>query len=127
MISATFACVMIAPGYVHDGDTIRCADGTRIRIAGIQAPDFEDTEPCRAGRADYVCSNAQANRSQAIVQRLVWQQTLSCLPVGRSYARVVARCRLPDGRDLSCAAIAAGAATRWERYWRSYRMGACTR
>lgn len=50
---------------------------------------------------------------------------LTCEPTGRSYSRVVARCTLPDGRSLSCAVIAAGAAVRWDRYWRRYRMGEC--
>lgn len=48
------------------------------------------------------------------------------LPTHRqSYQRVVARCTLPDGRSLSCATIAAGAAVRWDRYWRQYGMGEC--
>jgi endonuclease YncB( thermonuclease family) len=125
MIAAAFLCAMTAPGYVTDGDTIRCANGTRVRIAGVQAPDKERSAPCRRRDAAYVCSNTQAARSRAIVQRLVMGRTLACQPVGKSYARIVARCTLPDGRSLSCAAIAAGAATRWDSYWRRYGMGEC--
>lgn len=124
MIVAAFLCLVTS---VHDGDTFTCADRTRVRIAGIQAPDFADTEPCRQGRADYVCSDRAARASQRTVSSLVLRRRLSCEPLGPSYNRVVARCRLPDGRDLSCAVIAAGAATRWDRYWRRYNMGSCPR
>jgi endonuclease YncB( thermonuclease family) len=118
-----FTCEVIK---VHDGDgPLWCRNGVKVRIAGVQAPDFENTEPCRRGKANYVCSDAKAQRSRQIVQRLVLRQRLACQPVDRSYKRVVARCTLPDGRSLSCAVIAAGAATRWQTYWRRYHMGEC--
>lgn len=124
--TAPFNCAVI---HVHDGDgPLWCANGIKVRIAGVQAPDYEDAEPCRrrgARRTNYTCDNAAANRSQQIVERLVLRQTLTCQPVGMSYARVVAQCTLPDGRLLSCAVIAVGAAVRWDRYWRQYRMGEC--
>lgn len=111
---------------VHDGDgPLWCANGVKIRIAGIQAPDYENAEPCRKSRSAYVCSDVAANRSQRIVSGLVLHRTLTCRPVDHSYNRVVARCNLPDGRSLSCATIAAGAATRWDSYWRRYHMGEC--
>lgn len=59
------------------------------------------------------------------MERLTLGKQLTCQPVGTSYKRMVARCTLPDGRSLSCAAVAAGAATRWDRYWRQYGMEAC--
>ena len=119
----TFVCHVVR---VHDGDgPVWCANGIKVRIAGIQAPDFESAEPCRRGRAQYTCDDQKARVSQQIVDRLTLNRTLSCQPVDRSYSRVVARCTLPDGRSLSCAIIAAGAATRWESYWRRYGMTAC--
>ena len=123
-----FTCVVVR---IHDGDgPLWCANGIKVRIAGVQAPDYEDAEPCRrrdTSWANYTCDNAAANRSQQIVERLVLRQIMTCQPVGMSYARVVARCKLADGRSLSCAVIAAGAATRWDRYWRQYRLGDCQR
>lgn len=124
--TAPFTCVVIR---VHDGDgPLWCRSGQKIRVAGIQAPDFTSAEPCRrtdGRRANYTCDDRAAERSQQIVSRLVLGKRLTCLPMGKSYQRVVARCTLPDGLSLSCATIAAGAAVRWDRYWRRYRMGEC--
>lgn len=121
--AASFLCLVTR---VHDGDgPLWCANGVRVRVAGVQAPDFENAVPCRRGRAAYVCSNVKAERSRRVVERLTLNRTMICQTVGKSYKRVVARCTLTDGRSLSCAMIAAGAATRWESYWRQYRMGKC--
>lgn len=97
-------------------------------VIAIQPPDFDSAEPCRrpaACRSNYTCDNVAAKRTQRIVSRLRLDQRLVCQPKGKSYKRVVARCTLPDGRSLSCAAIAAGAAVRWDSYWRRYKMGEC--
>jgi endonuclease YncB( thermonuclease family) len=120
-----FVCQVVR---VHDGDgPLWCANGRKVRIAGVQAPDFTSAAPCRRRpRATaYVCDDASARRSQVIVSLLVLRRSLRCQPVDRSYGRVVARCTLPDGRSLSCAALAVGAAVRWDAYWRRYRMGEC--
>lgn len=114
--------------HVHDGDgPLWCANGVKIRVAGIQAPDFEDADPCKTGRAEFVCSNAQAERSRLIVERLTLHLTLTCEPLGKSYARIVARCRFSDGSDLACTIIAAGAAVRWEKYWHRDHLPECPR
>ena len=124
--TAPFVCAVVR---VHDGDgPLWCANGIKVRIALVQAPDYEDADPCRrrdASRANYTCNNAAADHSQQIVERLVLHQAMMCQPMGMSYSRVVARCTLADGRSLSCAVIAAGAAVRWDRYWRQYGMGDC--
>ena len=52
----------------------------------------------------------------------LWEQDRALLD---EYSRVVARCRCADGRDLSCAILAAGAATSWNSYWRRHRMPGC--
>lgn len=121
-----FVCAVVK---VHDGDgPLWCRLGQKVRVAGIQAPDFKSAEPCRrpaARRATYTCDDTAARLSQQIVSRLTLHQRLVCQPTGTSYKRVVARCTLPDGRSLSCATIAAGAAVRWDTYWRRYKMGEC--
>lgn len=119
----SFTCEVVR---VHDGDgPLWCRSGEKVRVAGVQAPDFTSAEPCRARRAAYVCDDAAAERARAVATRLTLSRRLSCQPVDRSYSRVVARCTLPDGRSLSCALLAAGAAQRWDRYWRRYKMGEC--
>ncbi len=121
-----FTCDVVR---VHDGDgPLWCRSGEKVRVVGIQAPDFESAEPCRrpdARRDNSTCDDRAAARSQRIVSVLVVGKRLTCQPTGMSYSRIVARCTLPDGRSLSCAAIAAGAAVRWDRYWRRYGMGEC--
>lgn len=121
-----FVCEVVR---IYDGDgPLWCRSGQKVRVAGIQAPDFEKAEPCRrtaARRATYTCDDTAARRSQQIVSRLTLNQRLICQPMGTSYKRVVARCTLPDGRSLSCTTIAAGAAVRWDSYWRRYKMGEC--
>lgn len=122
-MSILFLCVVLS---VHDGDgPIRCATGEKIRVAGIQAPDFERAEPCRLSRPGYVCDDARAQRSQRIAANMLVGRTLSCRSVDKSWGRTVAICALPGGRDLSCALIAAGAAVRWDSYWRRYKMRTC--
>ncbi|WBH15302.1 hypothetical protein [Sphingomonas radiodurans] len=44
---------------VHDGDgPLWCADDRKVRVAGVQAPDYENTEPCRRGKAGRARANA---------------------------------------------------------------------
>ncbi len=118
-----FVCEVVR---VHDGDgPLWCRSGEKVRVAGVQAPDFTSASPCRQRRAGYVCDDAAARRARTIATRLTLHQRLTCQPVDRSYSRVVARCTLPDGRSLSCALLAAGAAVKWDRYWRRYHMGDC--
>lgn len=121
-----FTCHVIR---VHDGDgPLWCRTAERIRIAGIQAPDFENTAPCRRParqRRAFRCDDRAAARSQRLVSALVLNKRIRCQPLDTSYGRIVARCTLPDGRSLACAAIAAGAAVRWDRYWQINGMGKC--
>lgn len=122
MILAAFFCLVAS---VHDGDTFTCSDRTKVRIAGVQAPDFTDTDPCKRGAPGYICDNDAARRSQRIIVATIKGKTLYCRQVDKSWSRAVAVCTLPDGGDLSCSAISSGAAVRWDRYWRRYRMAPC--
>ena len=111
---AAFACAVVA---VVDADTIRCGSGVRVRIAGISA--LERNGSCNSPR----CPTMLHSQAKPIVERIAYQRRLMCDPVVRSYDRIVADCRLPEGGWLSCTIIASGAAVRWERYWRQYRLG----
>lgn len=74
----TFTCDVVR---VHDGDgPLWCRSGEKVRVAGIQAPDFESAEPCRrpdARRASYTCDDRAAARSQRIVNSLVLEHVSS--------------------------------------------------
>lgn len=106
---------------VYDADgPIRCRNGVKIRVAGVNAREVDGT--CRSNA---LCPVMRHEQAKPIAERLVLRKTLTCQPVGTSYRRTVARCTLPDGRSLSCALIAAGAAVKWPSYWRRYGMGEC--
>ncbi len=114
-----FVCHVVR---VHDADgPLWCATGAKVRVAGVNAREVDGS--CRRGAP---CPTMRHQQAKAIAERLTLGKRLTCQPVDRSYRRVVARCTLPDGRSLSCALIAAGAAVRWDRYWVRYGMGKCT-
>ncbi|MCC2978825.1 thermonuclease family protein [Sphingomonas sp. IC4-52] len=118
-----FVCQVVK---VHDADgPLWCENGLKVRVAGVQAPDWQNAAPCRQRKPGYVCDDAKARASKRIAERLVLGRGINCRPADRSWKRIVARCTLPDGRSLTCALIAAGAATRWDSYWRRYKMGEC--
>ena len=97
-VGSTFRCSVAS---VTDGDTIRCADGTRVRIAGIDAPEIT---PCAQGRR---CTPGDAAASKRALASMVSGRTISCQRVGTSYKRAVAFCSA-GGIDLSCAQVKAG-------------------
>ncbi|HEY1605045.1 MAG TPA: thermonuclease family protein [Allosphingosinicella sp.] len=126
------------PSYVHDGDTFRCTDGTRIRVAGINAREIahEGAEThdngCNPGAP---CPQVDAVAAREKLVRLlgtpgaiddygnehVSGPPLSCDPNGMSYDRIAAFCFTGSGTDISCAMVAGGAAATWPRYWKDHR------
>lgn len=118
-----FVCQVVK---AHDADgPLWCKNGIKVRVAGVQAPDWKKASPCRQRKPGYVCDDAKARASKRIAEQLVLDQRLNCKPVDRSWKRVVARCWLPNGNSLSCSLIARGAGTKWQTYWRKYKMGGC--
>ena len=99
--------------------------GQKVRVAGIQAPDFESEELCRHPSVRrLVCAggNTGACSDQRIISLLTRDKRLVCEMEGKSFKRVVAQRRLANGRSLSCTAtpltppfagMAVGGATRW--------------
>lgn len=124
----TFTCT---PTRVWDGDgPIWCAEGPRVRLAGISAREMDGT--CRPG---HPCPRATAEQARDQLVRLIGR------PIGRSReghvlvrgaaltcrsdggaggARTAAWCANAGG-DLSCRMVASGYALAWSRYWRQHR------
>lgn len=96
---------------VSDGDTIDIG-GQRIRLPGIDAPEWNQT--CRTARGGtWECGAAAAKR----MRELTRNRTLSCRPEGHDrYGRLLAVCR--DGRrDVAEALVADGYAIATSRYF----------
>lgn len=115
MILAAFLCTVAS---VTDADTFRCVDGTRIRLAGVEANER------KGGCHLPVCPKLPHAQAKPIAERLILGKTLRCVQVGTSYRRIVASCSL--GRlDIRCALIRTGAVVDWVEYSRRYRLGGC--
>lgn len=125
----TFTCT---PTSVWDGDgPIWCAEGPRIRIAGVAAREMDGS--CRPG---HPCPSVSAiDARDRLVQLLggskgrhstghviVRSEPMQCVSEGSARGtRTAAWCHAPAFGDLSCAVVRAGGAVRWDRYWRDHR------
>jgi endonuclease YncB( thermonuclease family) len=105
--------------YVHDGDTFRCTDGSRIRLAAIDAPEMPGA--CRRGRS---CAPGNPWRSKAALEGLISGRTVECRATGTTYNRIAAWCSV-GGTDLSCAMLRSGQAIRLPRFDRQGRLARC--
>jgi endonuclease YncB( thermonuclease family) len=113
-----FVCRVVK---VTDADTYRCQSGVRIRLAGAEANER------KGGCHLPVCPPLPHARAKPIAERLVLHKTLTCQPVGRSFKRVVASCRLPDGQDTRCQLTSSGATVDWPAYVTRYGLKRCGR
>jgi endonuclease YncB( thermonuclease family) len=123
-----FTCT---PVRVWDGDgPVWCAEGPRIRLAGIAAREIDDS--CRSNQPCPTASGAEAR--DALVRLLgvptgrskeghvlVKGSSLRCASVGNGVGiRTAAWCVSPVGGDVSCAMVKGGWALRWDRYWKAH-------
>lgn len=93
--------------HVHDGDTIYLK-GVRepIRIWGINAPEIDDPGGWEAKDA---------------MKALVLRRSLRCVKMDRDhYNRIVAKCFLPDGRDVAAEMVKQGHAFDMPNYSGGY-------
>jgi endonuclease YncB( thermonuclease family) len=104
MMAATILCLV---ANVPDGTTIVCSDNTHIRIAGLEAGDLVP------------------KKARGILAQLTEGHKLSCLPAGNEGAFIVAKCTLPDRRDLACTLIRSKAAVRSDVAWQRYGLEEC--
>lgn len=112
MIGAVIMCLVVA---VPDADSLTCADGRRIRIAGVSA--LERNGSCNSAPA---CPTMPHRLAQPIAARLTLNRTIAFRIVGKSYRREVG-----ENRALRCALVQSGAAVEWPRYMREYQLSRC--
>lgn len=93
--------VIIGKAYITDGDTITIKR-TQIRLFGIDAPEMEHPYGHQAKWALHSLCKGQTIRAE-IKER-------------DRYGRTVARCYLPDGRDLSAEMVRQGLAIDWAKF-----------
>lgn len=125
----TFYCT---PSTVWDGDgPVWCAEGPRIRIAGVAARELDGT--CRNKQPCPSMSGLQAR--DRLVRLLggprgtlptghikVRASRMTCKSVGSAGgSRTAAWCNSPDFGDLSCMTIRYGGAIKWARYWQGHK------
>ena len=96
---------------VTDGDTLRCDDGTRVRLHAVAARERD--ESCSPG---HPCPAASGAAATAMLRRLARGQGLQCVPTGTSYNRVTAICSNEAGVEVNCAMVQSGTAVVWPRY-----------
>lgn len=109
----TFPCTVAS---ITDGDTLRCTDGTRVRLSGIAARERDGS--CSPG---HPCPVGSAEDATAMLEQLADGDVLSCKAAGETYGRIAAFCTNSAGVDLSCAMVESGTAAQWDRYWGSHR------
>lgn len=102
-----FACDV---ANVNDGDTLRCEDGTRVRLHAIAARETD--ESCSPG---HPCPSASAAKSTSALTRLAGSR-ITCMRTGQSYQRVTAICHNSSGVEINCAMVESGAALIWDRF-----------
>lgn len=128
-----FTCT---PTAVWDGDgPIWCAEGPRVRIAGIAAREHDGT--CRSNQP---CPAASAEASRDALVRLLGTPIgrrpeghitlraapLRCVSVGGAGGtRTAAWCTLRNGHDLGCAMVQTRTVLRWTRYDPDGRLRLC--
>jgi endonuclease YncB( thermonuclease family) len=121
-----FTCT---PTRVWDGDgPVWCAEGPRLRIAGIAAREMDGTcrshHPCPrssaiAARDALVKILGGSRGTTSTGHVLVRGPKLTCRSDGPAEGnRTAAWCRLPSGADLSCTMIHTRTVLRWDRYWK---------
>jgi endonuclease YncB( thermonuclease family) len=96
---ALFLCLVAS---VTDGDTLRCSNGTRVRIAGIDSPEM----PGHCSRYRQ-CTPGDPFAARNSLTSLAQGKALQCRAVGKSYNRVLAHCSF-NGQSIGCAQVSSG-------------------
>lgn len=134
LLAATLATC--TPALIYDADTFTCADGTKLRVAGVNSRELKGV-PCPG---DYPCPAMSAIKARDVTVRLLGATVVGKRPTGhlivrapairyqevdRSHNRLVARIITARGHDLRCGLQAAGAVAAWPKFVRRYRLRPC--
>lgn len=92
---------LTGPARIIDGDTIVIAK-TQIRLFGIDAPELEHPYGQKA--------------KWSLVKMCKGQKVRAEITEKDHFGRTVAKCYLPDGRDLSAEMVKIGMAIDWPKY-----------
>ncbi len=97
-----------------DGDSLSI-DGRRIRLFGIDAPEFDQS--CTRAGSSWACGQAASDR----LANLVTGREVRCVPTGiDAFDRVLARCSTVGGHDVNRSMVASGYAVAFRRYTMEY-------
>lgn len=99
--SAAQPKIIEGPAYVVDGDTITIQK-TQIRLFGIDAPEIDHPYGQKA--------------KWAMVRLCKGQRMRAEITAVDDHGRTVAKCFLPDGRDLSAELVKEGLAIDWPKF-----------
>lgn len=111
--SAASAQPIYGVAVAADGDSLT-VDGRRIRLFGIDAPEFGQV--CRRDSEQWACGDESAER----LSKLVTGREVRCVPVGTDqYERVLARCSA-GAADVNRTMVALGYAVAFRRYSQDY-------
>lgn len=106
--SSGFQCQVSS---ITDGDTLRCVDGTRVRLHAVAAREKDET--CSPG---HPCPSASGASATAKLTELASGQTLQCEQTGTSYNRVTAICRNEANVEINCAMVQSGTTVIWPKF-----------
>lgn len=121
MLTTLLALTALAPAaqpiyglaVAGDGDSLTIGE-TRIRLFGIDAPEFDQL--CRRPAGQWTCGKEAADQ----LASLVTGREVRCLPLGTDqYDRVLARCSV-RGVDVNRTMVAKGYAVAFRRYSLDY-------
>ncbi|EET48462.1 nuclease [Thalassobium sp. R2A62] len=93
--------VLEGPAFITDGDTITVRK-TQVRLYGIDAPELDHPYGRKAKWAMVRLCKGHRIRAEIIEEDV--------------YGRTVAKCFLPDGRDLSAELVKQGLAIDWPKF-----------
>jgi endonuclease YncB( thermonuclease family) len=124
------------PVLIYDADTLTCADGAKLRVAGVNARELKGA-PCPR---DFPCPAMSAVQARQVTVRLLGATVIGSRPTGhlvvrapairywpvdRNRDRIVARVTTASGGDLRCSLVAARAVADWPKFVRRYRLHRC--